>query len=131
MYFIIYNAEHILSAKCLVHLFGDGNERLNGRGERYEKGLPSWHSGETAALRAHGVGGCQAPEVRSSNPGPVACWFTQVNEVHIQRVISRASTEGSTVSSLICDRWLMQGLETLSISLYCLSFWHLANKRVH
>jgi len=29
---------------------------------------------------------------------------------------SSAGTEGSTVSSLICDRWLMLGLQTLSIS---------------
>jgi len=32
------------------------------------------------------------------------------------RLNSWASTEGSTVSSLICDRWLILGLETLSIS---------------
>ena len=32
------------------------------------------------------------------------------------RLNSRAGTEGSTVSSLICDRWLIQGLDTLSIS---------------
>ena len=32
------------------------------------------------------------------------------------RLNSRAGTEGSTVSSLICDRWLILGLETLSIS---------------
>jgi len=30
--------------------------------------------------------------------------------------ISRAGTEGAMVSSLICDRWLLLGLETLSIS---------------
>jgi len=35
--------------------------------------------------------------------------------VHIQRIISRASAEGSTVSSLICNRWLMLGLETFNI----------------
>jgi len=29
---------------------------------------------------------------------------------------SQARTEGSVVSSLICDRWLILGLETLSIS---------------
>ena len=29
---------------------------------------------------------------------------------------SRAGTEGSTVSSLICDRWLILGIETLGIS---------------
>ena len=32
------------------------------------------------------------------------------------RLNSRAGTEGSMVSSLICDRWLILGLETLSIS---------------
>jgi len=32
------------------------------------------------------------------------------------RLNSRAGTEGLTVSSLICDRWLILGLETLSIS---------------
>ena len=32
------------------------------------------------------------------------------------RLNSLAGTEGSTVSSLICDRWLMLGLDTLSIS---------------
>ena len=31
------------------------------------------------------------------------------------RLNSRAGTEGSTVSSLICDRWLILGSETLSI----------------
>jgi len=29
--------------------------------------------------------------------------------VHIQRIIAPVGTEGSTVSSLICDRWLMLG----------------------
>ena len=38
------------------------------------------------------------------------------------RLNSRAGTEGSTVSSLICDHWLMLGLETLSIS-RCLNHW--------
>ena len=38
------------------------------------------------------------------------------------RLNSRAGTEGSTVSSLICDRWLMLGLEKFSIS-RCLNHW--------
>jgi len=40
----------------------------------------------------------------------------QVIVAYASRLTSRASTEGSTVSSLICDRWLILGLETLSIS---------------
>ena len=36
------------------------------------------------------------------------------------RLNSRAGTEGSTVSSLICDHWLILGLETLGIS-HCLN----------
>jgi len=38
------------------------------------------------------------------------------------RLNSRAATEGSTVSSLICDCWLILGSETLSIS-RCLNHW--------
>jgi len=40
----------------------------------------------------------------------------QVIAVYALRLNSRAGTDGSTVSSLICDRWLILGLETLSIS---------------
>ena len=47
---------------------------------------------------------------------PAACQYILVNYMHIQRIISRAGTEGLTVSSLICDRWLMLGLKTLSSS---------------
>jgi len=36
--------------------------------------------------------------------------------VYIQRIVSRAGTEGSMVSPLICDRLLKLGTETLSIS---------------
>jgi len=42
--------------------------------------------------------------------------------MHIQRLISRARTVGSMVSSLICDGWLMLGLEALSITHY-LNHW--------
>jgi len=40
----------------------------------------------------------------------------QVIVAYALRLNSRAGTEGSTVSSFICDRWLILGLETLSIS---------------
>ena len=45
----------------------------------------------------------------------------QVIAAYALRLNSRAGTEGSTVSSLICDRWLILGLETLSIS-RCLNY---------
>ena len=52
------------------------------------------------------------PAVWSSTPGPggLSVHAMQVNKVHIQILISRANIEGSTVSFLICDRWLMLGL---------------------
>ena len=40
----------------------------------------------------------------------------QVIAAYALRLNSRAGTESSTVSSLICDRWLILGSETLSIS---------------
>jgi len=40
----------------------------------------------------------------------------QVIAAYALRLNSRAGTEGSTVSSLICDHWLILGSETLSIS---------------
>ena len=47
----------------------------------------------------------------------------QVIAAYALRINSRAGTEGSTVSSLlICDRWLILGLETFSIS-RCLNHW--------
>ena len=46
----------------------------------------------------------------------------QVIVAYALRLNSQAGTEGSTVSSLICDRWLILGLETLSIS-RCLNHW--------
>jgi len=56
-----------------------------------------------------------------SRPG-LARSLCQVIAAYALRLNSRARTEGSTVSSLICDRWLMLGLETLSIS-RCLNNW--------
>jgi len=47
----------------------------------------------------------------------------QVIAVYALRLNSRAGIEGSTVSSLICDRWLILGLEMLSIS-RCLNHWN-------
>ena len=52
----------------------------------------------------------------------LAGWLRQVIAAYALRLNSRAGTEGSTVSSLICNRWLILGLETLSIS-RCLNHW--------
>jgi len=46
----------------------------------------------------------------------------QVIAAYALRLNSRAGTEGSTVSSLICDRWLILSSEALSIS-RCLNHW--------
>ena len=46
----------------------------------------------------------------------------QVIAAYALRLNSWAGTEGLIVSSLICDRWLILGLETLSIS-RCLNHW--------
>ena len=46
----------------------------------------------------------------------------QVIVAYALRLNSRAGTEGSMVSSLICDRWLILGSETLSIS-RCSNHW--------
>ena len=46
----------------------------------------------------------------------------QVIAAYALRLNSQAGTEGSTVSFLICGRWLILGLETLSIS-RCLNHW--------
>jgi len=40
----------------------------------------------------------------------------QVIAAYALRLNSRTGTEGSMVSSLICDHWLILGLETLSVS---------------
>ena len=56
-----------------------------------------------------------------SRPG-LARSLCQVTAAYALRLNSRAGTEGSTVSSLICDRWLILGSETLSTS-RCLNQW--------
>jgi len=54
-------------------------------------------------------------------PGsPNHCVRCQVIAAYALRLNSRAGTEGLTVSSSICDRWLILGLETFSIS-HCLN----------
>ena len=61
----------------------------------------------------------------SASPGSrprLARSLCQVIAVYALRLNSRAGTEGSTVSSLIFDRWLIMGSETLSIS-RCLNHW--------
>ena len=40
----------------------------------------------------------------------------QVIAAYASRLNSQAGTEGSAVSSLICDRWLILGLEALSLN---------------
>jgi len=58
-----------------------------------------------------------------SQPRWLAGSLCQVIAAYALRLNSRAGTEGSTVSSLICDRWLILGLETLSIS-RCLNHYN-------
>jgi len=53
--------------------------------------------------------------ILDSRPG-LARSLCQDIAVYALRLNCWAGTEGSTVYSLICDRWLMLGLETLSIS---------------
>jgi len=72
-------------------------------------GLPLWLNGKPLHCSAYGLRGCQAaegPEFKSW-PGGLSVYVGQL--VHIQRIIAPVGTEGSTVSSLICDRWLMLG----------------------
>ena len=47
-------------------------------------------------------------------PGSAGRFRVRVSGAHALRLISRAGKEGSTVSSIICDRWLILSLETLS-----------------
>jgi len=56
-----------------------------------------------------------------SRPG-LAGSLCQVIAAYALRLNSPAGTEGSTVSSLICDRWLVLGSEKPSIS-RCLNHW--------
>jgi len=44
---------------------------------------------------------------RGSIPGSTVRFPVRISEAHALRLISRASKEGSTVSSIICDRWLI------------------------
>ena len=44
---------------------------------------------------------------RGSIPGSAGRFRVRISGVHALRLISRAGKEGSTVSSIICDRWLI------------------------
>ena len=44
---------------------------------------------------------------RVSIPGSAGRFRVRISGVHALRLISRAGKEGSTVSSIICDRWLI------------------------
>ena len=47
------------------------------------------------------------PEGRGSIPGSAGRFCVRISGAHALRLISRAGKEGSTVSSIICDRWLI------------------------
>ena len=40
-------------------------------------------------------------------PGLTGIFRVRISRAHALRLISRAGKEGSTVSSIICDRWLI------------------------
>ena len=44
---------------------------------------------------------------RGSIPGSAGRFCVRISGAHALRLISRAGKEGSTVSSIICDRWLI------------------------
>ena len=44
---------------------------------------------------------------RGSIPGSTGRFRVRISGAHALRLISRAGKEGSTVSSIICDRWLI------------------------
>jgi len=47
------------------------------------------------------------PEEPGSIPGSAGRFRVRISGAHALRLISRAGKEGSTVSSIICDRWLI------------------------
>ena len=60
---------------------------------------------------------CLAAVIGESGFRPrLAGSLCQVIAAYASRLNSRACTEGLTVSSLICDRWLILGLETVVVS---------------
>jgi len=79
--------------------------------------LPRWRS-RCVVVRAAWLRWSASLGSRSRLAGSLC----QVIAAYALRLNSRAGTEDSTVSSLICDRWLILGLETLSIS-RCLNHW--------
>jgi len=51
---------------------------------------------------------------RSSISGSAGRYRVRIPGAHALRLISRAGKEGSTVFSIICDRWLILSYVTLS-----------------
>ena len=47
------------------------------------------------------------PEGRGSIPGSAGRFRVRISGAHALRLTSRAGKEGSMVSSIICDRWLI------------------------
>ena len=47
-------------------------------------------------------------------PGSAGRFHVRISGVHALRLISRTGKEGSMVSSIICDCWLILGLVMLS-----------------
>ena len=47
------------------------------------------------------------PEEPGFNPGSADRFRVRISGAHALRLISRAGKEGSTVSFIICDRWLI------------------------
>ena len=54
------------------------------------------------------------PEGRGSIPGSAGRFGVRISGAHALRLISRAGKEGLTVSSIICDRWLILSEVALS-----------------
>ena len=51
---------------------------------------------------------------RGSIPGSTGRFCVQISGAHALRLVSRAGKESSTVTSIICDRWLILSQVTLS-----------------
>ena len=66
-------------------------------------GLPRWLSGlrHSAHRPKRSAGGA------GSIPGSAGRFRVRISGAHALRLIFRAGKEGSTVSSIICDRWLI------------------------
>ena len=65
--------------------------------------LPRWLSG----LRHSAHRPERSAGEAGFNPGSAGRFRVRISGTHALRLISRAGKEGSTVSSIICDRWLI------------------------